>query len=161
MFFGLLGGLWSPAEAHLEGTLPFSVTLSPWMLKGSWILKGYSQAMPSNPSEHIVFHTRGRDLIAHLTAPVINDNGTAEAIGGQLEDALRVQGSGVCTVQIDLAEVKQLGTAVLNRLIGFHHRACDQGLRVRLSSPQPQVRDILFLTRLDRLFEVDLDEATA
>ncbi len=111
--------------------------------------------MAANGSEHVVFSTHGCHLVARLTDSQIVSMAVASQIRDSLLHALKQQGSGVRSVRIDLGHVEQIGSAGLNELIGFRTRAQGQGLTVELAAPQPQVREVLMLTRLDRIFEVE------
>lgn len=110
--------------------------------------------MSASVSDHVRYKTEGSHLVAELLASHIVTWKVASQISASLVSALDHQGSNVRTVRIDLAQVERIGSAGLNELIGFRTRARGQGLDVELSAAQPQVHEVLMLTRLDRVFEV-------
>lgn len=110
--------------------------------------------MSASVSDHVRYKTQGSHLVAELLDSHIVTWKVASQIRASLVSALDHQGSSVRTIRIDLAQVEQIGSAGLNELIGFRTRARGQGLDVELSAAQPQIREVLMLTRLDRVFEV-------
>ncbi len=110
--------------------------------------------MSASVSDHVRYKTEGNHLVAQLLDSQITTWKVASRIRDSLLQAIDHQGSNVQAVRIDLAHVERIGSAGLNELIGFRTRARGQGLHVELSAAQPQVREVLMLTRLDRVFEV-------
>ncbi|WP_153555347.1 STAS domain-containing protein [Roseimaritima sediminicola] len=108
----------------------------------------------SASSDRVRYKTKGSQLVAELQDSQIVSWKVAGQIRESLTTALREQGSSVRAVRIDLKQVERIGSAGLNELIGFRTRARGQGLEVELSDVQPQVREVLSVTRLDRVFEV-------
>ncbi len=57
-------------------------------------------------------------------------------------------------IEIDLSQTTFVDSSGLGALVALHKTACARQGRLRLLHPQPPVRQILELTRLDRVFEV-------
>lgn len=57
-------------------------------------------------------------------------------------------------VEIDLSEAMFIDSCGLGALISLHKMVCTRGGQVRLLHPTPPVRQILELTRMQRIFEV-------
>lgn len=110
--------------------------------------------MATELSDRVEFSTLGSQLVAKLMDARIVSGRVASQIRERLTAALDRQGSAVRSVRIDLACVEMIGSAGLNELIGFRTRARGQGMTVELTDAQPQVREVLIMTRLDRVFDV-------
>jgi anti-sigma B factor antagonist len=57
-------------------------------------------------------------------------------------------------IEVDLSQTTFVDSAGLGALIALHKTACSRDGAVRLLCPQPQVRQLLELTRMHRLFEI-------
>jgi anti-sigma B factor antagonist len=57
-------------------------------------------------------------------------------------------------IEIDLSETTLLDSCGLGALIALHQSACKRRGSLRLLHPQPQVQQILDLTRMDRIFTI-------
>ncbi len=110
--------------------------------------------MSASVPDRVRYKTEGSHLVAELLDSHILTGKVASQISASLVTALDHQGSSVRTVRIDLTQVERIGSAGLNELIGFRTRARGQGLDVELAAAQPQIREVLALTRLDRVFDV-------
>ena len=58
---------------------------------------------------------------------------------------------------VDLAGVDAVDASGLGALVGLEKWARRTGLRVRLLNPSKYLRELLQLTKLDRVFEMELD----
>ena len=57
-------------------------------------------------------------------------------------------------IEVDLHETTFVDSCGLGALVALHKTACGRDGKLRLLNPQPQVQQILDLTRLSRIFEV-------
>ena len=57
-------------------------------------------------------------------------------------------------IEIELSETTFVDSCGLGALVALHKTACSRGGKLRLLNPQPPVRQILELTRMDRIFEI-------
>lgn len=57
-------------------------------------------------------------------------------------------------IEIDLSKTTYLDSCGLGALIALHKTACSREGNVRLLSPLPPVQEVLRLTRLGRIFEI-------
>jgi anti-anti-sigma factor len=62
-------------------------------------------------------------------------------------------------LDLDLAAVKFLSSAMLDRFVVVHRRASQMGKRMVLQNVRPELREVLSITRLDTLLEIG-SEAT-
>jgi len=57
-------------------------------------------------------------------------------------------------IEVDLSQTTFVDSAGLGALIALHKTACSRQGGVRLLDPQPQVQQLLELTRMHHLFEI-------
>jgi anti-sigma B factor antagonist len=57
-------------------------------------------------------------------------------------------------IEVDLSQTTFLDSCGLGALVALHKTATSRGGRLRLLSPQPQVQQLLNLTRMSQVFEV-------
>lgn len=58
------------------------------------------------------------------------------------------------TIEIDLSQTTFLDSCGLGALIALHKTACNRNGLLRLLNPLPPVRQVLELTRLNRIFDI-------
>ncbi len=76
-----------------------------------------------------------------------NANGFRDWVRSSLTD-------GQKNIDVDLAHTTFIDSCGLGALIALHKTACAREGTVRLLHPQPQVQQILELTRMHRIFEI-------
>lgn len=104
--------------------------------------------MISASSEHQIFRS-GSDLLVQLRGRVV------------LEDCERLRaailpsiGPGVERVYVDLGQVDYVDSAGLGLLVGLKVATKKNNSRIHLLQPSRQVSDILYISKLDGIFEV-------
>ncbi len=96
--------------------------------------------------------TRGDTL--HVTE--VKELGAANATA--FRDAVREGlSNGEKNIEIDLSRAAFLDSSGLGALVALHKTARGRQGNLRLRNPQPQVQQILELTRMNRIFEVCKD----
>lgn len=115
------------------------------------------QKTMTTASDRVTVSQRGNDLVARLNSPQLNEPMIAQETCDQLQSAFEARPAGTQSVHLDLGEVRSIASLALNHLIGFHAKARGQGLEVAITEVQPAVREVLEITRLDRVFRVASD----
>lgn len=93
---------------------------------------------------------------------VIAMDGHLDALSApQAKDAFREYGTGEYSAVVDLAKVAFIDSSGLAALISGLKTFRAQGKQFRLASVQPNVRQVLTLTMLDRAFDIQPDVQTA
>jgi anti-sigma B factor antagonist len=64
-------------------------------------------------------------------------------------------------VLLNLREVDMIDSAGLGELVRTHATIRSHGGRLKLVSPGKSAQELLRLTKLDRVFEIEVDESTA
>ena len=64
-------------------------------------------------------------------------------------------------ILLNLAEVAHVDSAGIGELVRTHTSVCKQGGQVKLVNPNKRVRDLLQMTMLSAVFDVQQDEPTA
>ena len=77
------------------------------------------------------------------------------------EAALSLLGSGVKTLVVDLSKTQYLDSAGLGILVGLLKRARESERRIVIVGAQPQVKRIFEITRLNQVFSMREDVASA
>lgn len=80
------------------------------------------------------------------------DNSNVERIGDQLAQV--AESNGNSTLRLNLGDVQFLSSLALGKLLSLNKKVRQQGGKLTLENPQPTVREIFSLTRLDNLIEV-------
>jgi len=70
-------------------------------------------------------------------------------------DAMQRLDASMDTLNIDVSALEELDNAGLGLLLLLRQQAVENGLQPRLRAPQGLVQDVLMLSKLDRLFDVD------
>lgn len=83
------------------------------------------------------------------------DESTWEAFGIGLSEAVReASKSGLANIVIDLAELDYMSSRGLRVLTVAKREADDAGIAVSLASPNEVMREILAISRYDKLFTI-------
>jgi anti-sigma B factor antagonist len=61
---------------------------------------------------------------------------------------------GQTDIEVDLSQTTFVDSCGLGALVALHKTATSRGGRLRLLSPQPQVHQLLHLTRMSQIFEI-------
>lgn len=69
--------------------------------------------------------------------------------------------NGQRNIDLDMSQATFIDSCGLGALIALHKTACARHGALRLLSPQPPVRQILELTRMHRIFEIQPAEMAA
>lgn len=92
-------------------------------------------------------------VIVHVDGRV--DESTWEAFGAGLSDAIRQAGqSGLAHVVIDLSELDYMSSRGLRVLTVAKREADQSAISIQLASPNEVMREILAISRYDKLFTV-------
>ena len=83
------------------------------------------------------------------------DESTWEAFGAGLSEAVRqASQSGLANIVIDLAELDYMSSRGLRVLTVAKREADEAGITVSLASPNDVMREILAISRYDKLFTI-------
>ena len=83
------------------------------------------------------------------------DESTWEAFGAGLSEAVRQAGkSGLANIVIDLSELDYMSSRGLRVLTVAKREADEAGITVSLASPNDVMREILAISRYDKLFTI-------
>ena len=84
------------------------------------------------------------------------DESTWEEFGMQLTDGIeRASRDGLSSLIIDLSHIDYMSSRGLRVLTQARQRGTSAGVSIRLASPNDIMREILAISRYDRLFDVD------
>jgi anti-anti-sigma factor len=100
--------------------------------------------------------TDGKTVVEVLDAEVLFAQEDIAELAGQLR---RLVEAGHTRLVLDFSGVRSMSSDVLGALAGLHRRLEAVGGRLGLSRPDPAIRDMLRICRLDRYLDVDPDEA--
>jgi anti-sigma B factor antagonist len=64
-------------------------------------------------------------------------------------------------VILDFRNVKFMSSSMLGKLVQVHKKAGEFKVKLKLCSIDPEIRQVFKITRLDKLFEIESDEAAA
>ncbi len=98
----------------------------------------------------------GRTIVEVLDAEVLFNPDDIAELAGQLR---RLVEAGHTRLVLDFSGVRSMSSDVLGSLAGLHRQLEEVGGRLGLARPDPAIRDMLRICRLDRYLEVDPDDA--
>lgn len=89
----------------------------------------------------------------------ILDDGAIQKIGQQITDL--IDASNNPKILINFENVEHLSSAALGTLINVNNKIRLKGGQLRLSNIDPQIREVFEITRLDQLFQIHDNVASA
>lgn len=102
----------------------------------------------------ISYARAGDELIVSSVGRV--DESTWEEFGAQLAHGVEQAAElGLSALIIDLSRIKYMSSRGLRVLAQARQRGTSAGVSIRLASPNEVMREILAISRYDRLFDVD------
>ena len=103
--------------------------------------------------KYLVVEERGPVTEVRLAGGRVRLNAwVTHGVAGELADLAGATASPV--LLLDLGNVEYLTSTTLGWLVGLHTRLRSAGRHLALSRPQPQVREVIEATCLDRLLDV-------
>ena len=64
-------------------------------------------------------------------------------------------------VILDFRNVKFMSSSMLGKLVQVHKKAGEFKVKLKLASIDPEIRQVFKITKLDKLFDIEADEASA
>jgi anti-sigma B factor antagonist len=64
-------------------------------------------------------------------------------------------------VIVDFRNVKFMSSSMLGKLVQVHKKAGEFKVKLKLCSIDPEIRQVFKITKLDKLFDIESDEAAA
>ncbi len=64
-------------------------------------------------------------------------------------------------VILDFRNVKFMSSSMLGKLVQVHKKAGEYKVKLKLCSIDPEIRQVFKITKLDKLFDIESDEASA
>jgi len=114
-----------------------------------------------NPGPTMSLTTYSKDGILTIVFddPRILDETKLEELGRELTEALNKTSEE--RVILDFRNVKFMSSSMLGKLVQVHKKASEFKVKMKLCSIDPEIRQVFKITRLDKLFEIESDEASA
>lgn len=109
------------------------------------------------PHQYLDVQRIGDVVVVDFRCAQIPDSGIIE----ELKEELRMVLQASNKIVLDLANVEYLSSAALGVLIVFDKRAKATACRVHICNLRPAILEILQITKLDRLFTIHNDRASA
>ena len=101
------------------------------------------------------YSLEGRDDAVIVRVDGRVDESTWEAFGGGLSEAVReASRSGLANIIIDLSDLDYMSSRGLRVLTVAKREADEAGISVSLASPNDVMREILAISRYDKLFTI-------
>lgn len=89
----------------------------------------------------------------------ILDETTLEQLGRDLLEQLNKTTEE--RVILDFRNVKFMSSSMLGKLVQVHKKTIEFKVKLKLCSIDPEIRQVFKITRLDKLFAIEADDATA
>jgi anti-sigma B factor antagonist len=91
--------------------------------------------------------------------PRITDETKLEQVGKDLLDKLSATSEE--RVILNFSNVKFMSSAMLGKLVQVHKKSAEYKVKLKLCSIDPEIRQVFKITRLDKMFDIEADEASA
>lgn len=98
-------------------------------------------------------------LTVQFTAPRILDETILEKIAQDVVAELNQ--STEEKVILDFAAVQFMSSSMLGKLVMIHKKCKEFKIKLKLSGISPDIRTVFKISKLDKLFDIEPDEATA
>jgi anti-anti-sigma factor len=98
-------------------------------------------------------------LVRFVDAEILFEEAAVRALGEQLDRL--IEGEGHTRLVLNFRGVRYLSCAVLGIMAGLQKKVDPSDGCIRLCGLDPLLRDMVRITRLDRVFDVCTDEAEA
>jgi anti-anti-sigma factor len=82
-----------------------------------------------------------------------------EEVGKELQEMLNKTTEE--RVILDFRNVKFMSSSMLGKLVQTHKKCGEYKVKLKLCSIDPEIRQVFKITKLDKLFEIEKDEASA
>jgi len=102
----------------------------------------------------------GEVLIVTIKQASILDQGVIDLIGQELDQAA-LEASGNRKMLLDFQNVEYMSSAMLGKLIHLHKKCKTDKIKLKMSAIAKNPLDVFKITKLDKLFEIHPDTATA
>ncbi len=99
----------------------------------------------------------GRATVIRLLDRRLSGHIAVQQLGEEMGRIIDQHDSELVVVNFDRVEI--LSSVMIGKLIEFKNRVSERSGRLVLTNMSRQVRDVLCITRIDRLFDVQDDEA--
>ena len=109
--------------------------------------------MPTDPEKRVRFDSLGRALIAIVLVPSVTDQDVAVVQQAVLDEA-RAKGEQVCVVALDISAMDTVNSVLLGMLVNLMTKLRLRDVGFCLVGVDPAIREMLTVTRLDRVFNV-------
>jgi anti-anti-sigma factor len=103
--------------------------------------------------------TKDRILTVVFDDARILDEPRLEQVGHDLLELLNKTSED--RVILDFRNVKFMSSSMLGKLVQVHRKAGEFKVKLKLCSIDPEIRQVFKITKLDKLFDIEPDEAAA
>ena len=98
-------------------------------------------------------------LTAVFTDARILDDAKIEKLGSDLVELLNKTTEE--RVILDFRNVKFMTSSMLGKLVQVHKKSAEFKVKLKLAGIDPEIRQVFKITRLDKLFDIEADDAAA
>src|SRR6476619_8186197 len=123
----------------------------------------FSRVFASSPAwaEHMSLSTYTKEAILTVVFDDarILDETKLEELGRELLETLNKTTEE--RVILDFRNVKFMSSSMLGKLVQVHKKAGEFKVKLKLCSIDPEIRHVFKITKLDKLFDIEADEAAA
>ena len=114
---------------------------------------------PQQPNRFFEIEQVGEVKVVRFSPDLILSGQKAEAVGEQLQALVNAPGQN--RLLLDFANVRSVSSLVLGKLVELTKNADLAGGRVALCNLRPDIREILEITRLNRILRLYREEQEA
>ena len=110
--------------------------------------------------EHVILRDRADVLAVYFKQDSILDQQVIEKIGHEF-DRVALEAASCRKIVLNFEHVKFMSSSMIGKLLVLNKRCAADKIKLKLSNVSPNLLEVFKITRLNKVFDIQSDEATA
>jgi anti-sigma B factor antagonist len=110
--------------------------------------------------EHVILRDRDDVLAVYFKQDSILDQQVIEKIGHEF-DRVALEAASCRKIVLNFEHVKFMSSSMIGKLLVLNKRCAADKIKLKLSNVSPNLLEVFKITKLNKVFDIQSDEATA
>ena len=110
--------------------------------------------------EHVILRDRGEVLAVYFNKDSILDQQVIDEIGHEF-DRVALEAASCRKILLNFGQVKFMSSSMIGKLLVLNKRCTTDKIKLKLSNVSPALLEVFKITKLNKVFDIQRDEATA